>query len=52
MDGRKNFHGPKIDLDALAEGEIMGMGLEKTNTTTVGEVGRGDDGMGEKKIVG
>lgn len=23
IDGKKNFHGPKIDLDALQEGEVI-----------------------------
>ena len=28
VDGRKNFKGPKIDMDALAAGEVAGMTLE------------------------
>lgn len=35
IDGRKNFHGPKIDLDALKEGEVVGMTLDHNNMTHV-----------------
>ena len=27
VDGRKNFHGPQIDLDAMQKGRVMGMAV-------------------------
>ncbi len=31
VDGRKNFTGPKIDLGALQNGEVVGITAESTN---------------------
>lgn len=25
VDGRKNFHGPKVNIESLANGEVIGM---------------------------
>lgn len=41
MDGRKNFHGPQIDIAALKDGEVVGMEPAITN-----------DGVVEKKVEG
>jgi choline transport protein len=32
IDGKKNFHGPKVDLVALQEGEVVTMDPSSTNT--------------------
>lgn len=39
IDGRKNFTGPRIDVGALQNGEVLGMepGFEKDEETSVGE---------------
>ena len=38
IDGKKNFHGPKIDLAALQEGEVMT--IDPTSASSEQEDGR------------
>lgn len=37
IDGKKNFHGPKIDLAALQEGEVMAIDPTATSTSEDGK---------------
>lgn len=54
IDGRKNFTGPRIDMEVLASGGTVGMtlegeGIDKTNTSETGNGVLNENGM-EKKI--
>ncbi len=36
VDGKKNFKGPRVDLDALAEGQVVGMSVDSEETKVGG----------------
>jgi choline transport protein len=45
VDGKKNYTGPKVDVDAMKNGEVVGLAPEPSNGNTAG-----DDLEGNKKI--
>jgi len=45
VDGKKNYTGPKLDVDAMKNGEVVGLAPEPSNGDTVG-----DDLEGNEKI--
>jgi choline transport protein len=54
VDGRKNFTGPKLDLDAMQSGVVVGMapgadGVDRSSTSQEKEVlGGGGSGTGSR----
>jgi len=46
VDGRKNFKGPRIDLDALQEGNAVGLTVDSEET----KIGQGPVEDEEKKV--
>jgi choline transport protein len=46
VDGKKNYSGPKLDMDAMKNGEVVGLAPEPSNGETPS-----DDLEGNKKIV-
>ena len=45
VDGRKNYAGPKLDMDAMKKGEVVGLAPEPSNVEAPG-----DDLEDNKKI--
>jgi choline transport protein len=45
VDGKKNYTGPKLDVDAMKSGEVVGLALEPSNGGPAG-----DDLEGNEKI--
>lgn len=43
FDGRKNFSGPKVDIDAMQSGEVMGMAVESNGSGNRPPAGKEDD---------
>lgn len=42
IDGRKNYTGPKLDMDAMINGEVEGLAVSNTNDSNPGNgVGNG-----------
>jgi choline transport protein len=42
VDGKRNFHGPRVDIDALQNGEVVGMeptGYSEDGSTAAGSFG-------------
>lgn len=39
VDGKKNYTGPKLDMEAMKNGEVVGLALEPSNSET------GDDDL-------
>lgn len=37
VDGRKNYSGPKLDMDAMKNGEVVGLAPEPSNGGTADE---------------
>ena len=37
VDGRKNFRGPKVDLDARQTGDVMGLAVDSREDGSSGE---------------
>jgi choline transport protein len=37
VDGKKNYTGPKLDIDAMKNGEVVGLAPEPSNGDTVGD---------------
>ena len=52
IDGRKNFHGPQLDLDAMKSGKVMGMVPESEGApareTTIAKPMGSNSAMSEK----
>jgi choline transport protein len=37
VDGKKNYTGPKLDMEAMKNGEVVGLALEPSNAETGGD---------------
>lgn len=46
IDGRKNFHGPQLDVDALKHGEVEGMAVGSHEENAEDSVGKKSVGSG------
>ena len=51
VDGRKNYTGPKLDMDAMMAGEVEGLAVSNTHDSNAAGNGIGNGQMKEKEKI-